>query len=103
MVFPDGDPPPQAILQAFFALCRKRFDGVGASSETAPNATIAVHCVAGLGRAPVLVAAALVEQGLDPFDAVELIRSQRKGALNGKQIAFLEKFATSKGSKCTIQ
>lgn len=37
---------------------------------------IAVHCVAGLGRAPVLVAIALIEAGMKFEDAVEMIRGK---------------------------
>ena len=43
---------------------------------------IGVHCVAGLGRAPLLVALALIHKGCPKFDAIELIRKKRPGALN---------------------
>ena len=50
--------------------------------ETQPEKRIAVHCVAGLGRAPFLVALAIVYKGCPPQNAIKLIRNNRKGALN---------------------
>lgn len=57
-----------------------------------PKETIAIHCAAGLGRAPVLVALALVEAGLDPVEAVGWLRALRRGAINGSQLAFLHQY-----------
>ncbi len=45
---------------------------------------MAVHCVAGLGRAPFLVAIALIHKGCERINAIELIRKHRPGALNIK-------------------
>lgn len=41
---------------------------------TKPIDRIAVHCVAGLGRAPLLVALALIHRGCERINAIELIR-----------------------------
>ena len=43
---------------------------------------IGVHCVAGLGRAPLLVALELVQNGCPRMNAIDIIRSKRPGALN---------------------
>lgn len=70
--------------------------------------TIAVHCIAGLGRAPVLIAIALIENGMDPFDAVMFIRRKRRGAINQMQLKFLETYyhkhrrGRGAASKCAI-
>ncbi len=55
-------------------------------------------------RAPVLVAIALIEGGMDPLDAVHLIRSCRRGAINSKQLSFLESYRRrSKKDGCVVQ
>lgn len=43
-------------------------------AQDQPESSVAVHCVAGLGRAPVMVAIALMELGLKYEEAVEMIR-----------------------------
>lgn len=78
--FPDGESPPKAIIDQWLELCF--------SSEK----PVAVHCVAGLGRPPLLVAIALIESGLDAMDAVELIRQKRRGAINRLQLRYVQEY-----------
>lgn len=85
LVFDDGTFPPNEVIDEWFELLKNRF-------RESPDACVAVHCVAGLGRAPVLVALALIELGLKYEDAVALIRDKRRGAINSKQLAYLEKY-----------
>lgn len=101
--FDDGSPPPNEIIEGWFDLLRKRF-------KEEPGCCVAVHCVAGLGRAPVLVALALMETGMKYEDAVDLIRQKRRGAINAKQLSFLEKYrpkhrlkAKNGQKQCVIQ
>lgn len=70
--------------------------------DSSAGKTIAVHCVAGLGRAPVLVAIALVEYaGYDPVDAVSFIRKYRRGSINEKQLQYLEQYTRQNKSGCS--
>lgn len=85
LCFDDGTFPPSEVVEQWFDLLRQSRSG-------AEPTCVAVHCVAGLGRAPVLVALALIELGMKYEDAVELIREKRRGAINSKQLAFLEKY-----------
>jgi protein tyrosine phosphatase type 4A len=66
-MFSDGGSPPETIVKDWLNLVHTWF-------TDEPGCCVAVHCVAGLGRAPVLVAVALIEAGLRYEDAVELIR-----------------------------
>lgn len=92
MVFGDGEAPPSEIIDSWLKLV---------SAVTAKRGAIAVHCVAGLGRAPVLVAVALIDSGMDPLDAVAYIRARRRGAINKRQLEYLTSYKKSKSSKCS--
>jgi len=99
--FPDGSAPTQEIIEKWLSLVNKEFMGD-------PDTCVGVHCVTGLGRAPVLVATALIELGMKYEDAVELIRKKRRGAINTKQLEFLAKYKRRKyfikgKNKCQIQ
>lgn len=94
--FEDGAAPPSDVIG-------KWMDLVKGISEEGGESCVAVHCVAGLGRAPVLVAIALIEDGLKYHVAVEKIREKRRGALNQKQLQFLEGYRPmNKGKSCAI-
>jgi protein tyrosine phosphatase type IVA len=95
MEYPDGHSPPQSVIDQWLQLVDKVF-----FSEASPTGTvdkcISVHCVAGLGRAPVMVAIAMIEFGnYDPVEAVSMIRRHRRGAINEKQLLYLEGYKKS--------
>jgi hypothetical protein len=56
----------------------------------------------GGSSAPVLVAIGLIEQGMTPLDAVEFVRKKRRGALNAKQITFLDTYKRQRTKKSTF-
>ncbi|RCH88915.1 Protein tyrosine phosphatase type IVA 1 [Rhizopus azygosporus] len=104
-VFMDGEPPPAGIVDAWLHLIDDRFLNAEQKQDDKEELSpcIAIHCVAGLGRAPVLVAIALIEDGMPPLDAVVYIRERRRGAINKKQLRYIETYKPrSKGSKCII-
>jgi len=89
MYFKDGSYPPIEIIDQWLQLVQSALES---------DENIAVHCVAGLGRAPVLVALALIEcNRMDSLDAIELVRKHRRGAFNSKQIQFLLKHKRKRG------
>ncbi|EGF82155.1 hypothetical protein BATDEDRAFT_16063 [Batrachochytrium dendrobatidis JAM81] len=90
--FKDGGVPTLDIIKNFLTLADTRFGGLSLEAkdkESANQACIAVHCVAGLGRAPVLVALTLIEAGMAPLDAVAFVRKYRRGAFNSIQLTYL--------------
>lgn len=89
VTFKDGDPPPLDVVDKWLRL-------VDAEFKDKKEAVIAVHCVAGLGRAPVLVAIAIIESGMDPYETINFIRKRRRGAINAKQLKYLEDYKRKK-------
>ncbi|XP_006885155.1 PREDICTED: protein tyrosine phosphatase type IVA 1-like [Elephantulus edwardii] len=83
--FADGTAPSNQIVDQWLDLVKRKF-------RESPGCCIAVHCTAGLGRAPVMVALALIEGGMKYEEAVQFIRQKRRGAFNSKQLSYLENY-----------
>lgn len=94
LAFADGSHPSKEVVSRWVALVKSTF-------KKHKDATIGVHCVAGLGRAPVLVAIALIEDGMDPINAVEYIRNSRRGSINSAQLKWLQTYRPKKGG-CVV-
>eukprot|EP00940_MAST-03C_sp_MAST-3C-sp2_P000764 g764.t1 len=96
MSYKDGTTPPKEVLKTWLDLCFEKFE------KQKSKGSIAIHCVAGLGRAPLLVAIALIEAGHDYTDAVALIRKKRKGCINRAQLEFLKDYTPTTQKSCCV-
>lgn len=83
MPFSDGGAPSDDVVDKWLAILKTAY-------KEDEKETIGVHCVAGLGRAPVLVAIALIEGGMNPLQAINYIRERRRGSINMKQLQWLK-------------
>jgi len=110
--FADGGNPTPDIIKNWLHLVDEVFElkmpgrsnatRRGSVQEAFEGPCIAIHCAAGLGRAPLLVAVALMERsGKKGLEAIDLIRTQRKGCFNDKQVHWLTKYrAKNPGAGC---
>ncbi len=76
---PDGSAPDLEHIQEWEQILK----------NVHPSEAVLVHCVAGLGRAPMMVAIALINEQMKPYEAIEYIRKCRPGSINKKQLEFL--------------
>lgn len=91
--FSDGENPSPKIISQWLRLV----------STYQSQTTIAIHCVAGLGRAPLLVCIALMElHQLDPLEAIRLVRTKRPGSLNVNQLKYLREYNHVRKNNCCI-
>jgi len=97
MVFSDGGCPPTELAVKWLQF-------VSELNASGKKGNIAVHCQQGLGRAPLLVALALIENGMDNLMAINIIREKMKSALNTVQLHYVLRYKKlSKGGEvCCI-
>ncbi|CAF1590159.1 unnamed protein product [Rotaria magnacalcarata] len=79
--YPDGSAPDSLVRQKWLRIVKEN-----------KNGCIAVHCVHGLGRSPVLVAMALCEAGMCRQESIDLVRTRRRGSFNIRQLEFLQNY-----------
>lgn len=73
---PDGPAPEHAVLVALADLI---------SDLRRAGKRVLIHCAGGMNRSGLVVASVLVrDDGMDPDEAIELIRARRPGALNNQ-------------------
>mmetsp|Transcript_11896 Transcript_11896/g.17749 ORF Transcript_11896/g.17749 Transcript_11896/m.17749 type:complete len:177 (+) Transcript_11896:90-620(+) len=100
MEYKDGSIPPPETLQRWLDLVHSTF-----KHNKSNQKTIAVHCIAGLGRSPLLVVLALIYEGMDHTEAIEYVRERRKGAFNLKHMSAILRYKPKhhhKGDSCSI-
>eukprot|EP01065_Artemidia_motanka_P025468 TRINITY_DN30461_c0_g1_i1.p1 TRINITY_DN30461_c0_g1~~TRINITY_DN30461_c0_g1_i1.p1 ORF type:complete len:202 (+),score=14.75 TRINITY_DN30461_c0_g1_i1:287-892(+) len=98
-----GLPSRSGPRRASSALLRTGTGDTPPAQKTDPPC-IAVHCKGGLGRAPVLVAVALIERcGVGSLEAVEKIRLLRKDCFNQRQVEWVRAYRPAKsGVRCCM-
>lgn len=84
---PDGSFPSQEIINNFIF----EIDNLLLSNK---HITIGIHCKAGLGRAPLIMAIFMMnyDKKLKSYDVVTNIRNKIKGSINSKQINELKEY-----------
>eukprot|EP01135_Chromosphaera_perkinsii_P001414 Nk52_evm15s167 gene=Nk52_evmTU15s167 len=86
LYFQDGSVPDKQLIEEWLDLIDSVFPP---NKENGSGKAVCVHCTAGLGRAPLLVAIAFLERGMDVFDCLDYIRTHRNGSINNTQLQFL--------------
>ena len=102
LFIPDGSTPTIEIVEKWFKILDRMVQE--------KKQGIAIHCVSGLGRAPVMLGIAMLKlhkkiagsKKITGLDTVARIRHHIPGALNTKQLEFLDKFKLPKKEKSCI-
>jgi protein tyrosine phosphatase type IVA len=82
---PDGSTPTINLLKRFDQIIDQRI-----KQTSTKQIIINVHCRTGMGRAPTFIAYLMITRGgIDPFNSIDIIRKQRRGCFNSKQLNWI--------------
>ena len=98
LVYQDEGCPSSRIISDFMKIVFKTFP----NGRNAQHDTLGVHCLSGIGRAPTLVAIALIELGMDNNEAMKLVRTKRSRAINVLQSRFIQSYVPHQNRMCII-
>ena len=87
--FDDGMLPSDDVVNNWLKIVDDFFDAPDAVKSDEPKKVIAVHCLSGLDRAPLLVAMALAHKGMKVQVAVKVIQHERKNAISQTQECYI--------------
>jgi protein tyrosine phosphatase type IVA len=102
--YADGHAPTPYVISEWIDIVYKYLSPSLNKNKT-KKPCIAIHCVSGLGRAPTLVAIALVELGMDAMDAIQYIRNLKRGSFNLNQLNYIQSYKPIKshiGCGCVV-
>jgi protein tyrosine phosphatase type 4A len=62
------------------------------------NGNIYIHCESGLGRAPTMIAIALLQKEVEPHNTIQILRKINKNLFNNIQLKFIFNYAVKRKS-----
>nr|AIY30229.1 protein tyrosine phosphatase PRL [Entamoeba histolytica] len=98
LVYQDEGCPSSRIISDFMRIVHAIFP----NDQNPLGITLGVHCLSGIGRAPTLVAIALIELGMENTEAMKLVRRKRSGAINVLQSRFIQSYVPQEKRMCNI-
>ena len=62
------------------------------------NGNIYIHCESGLGRAPTMIAIALLQKNVEPHNTIQILRKINKKLFNNNQLKFIFNYTVKRKS-----
>ena len=98
LYFPDGETPSPLILENFNTIISDI-----QNRDNGDKAKIFLHCESGMGRAPTMLAYLMITRfKWKRMDCVSVIRKNRRGVINKKQLNWISDKKFKENNNCCI-